>query len=224
MERDQSFDHLAERYDRLGELTADQVADWLPTVLPDRRRRAIDLGCGAGRHAVVLAEYFDQVDAIDLSGPMIRLARHKRPRSNITYLESGVLEISGQYDFVTTSATLHHVADLPAVLRHIRSLVAVGGCAALADTVSPRPANPRWWLYGGEVRKLARNLIHRNSHAWEIFGLATGDWLDHRVSDRYLSRAGFEQAYGAVFPEGRFVQVGGQRAVIWHRPDVTALI
>jgi hypothetical protein len=41
MERDQSFDHLAERYDRLGELTADHIADWLPTVLPDRRRRAI---------------------------------------------------------------------------------------------------------------------------------------------------------------------------------------
>jgi 2-polyprenyl-3-methyl-5-hydroxy-6-metoxy-1,4-benzoquinol methylase len=224
MERDQSFDHLAERYDRLGELTADHVADWLPTVLPDRRRRAIDLGCGAGRHAVVLAEYFDQVDAIDLSGPMIRLARHKRWRSNITYLESGILEISGQYDFVTTSATLHHVTDLPAVLRHIRSLVAVGGCVALADTVSPRPANPRWWLYGGEVRKLARNLIRRNPHSWEIFRLATGDWLDHRVSDRYLSRASFDQAYAAVFPEGRFVQVGGQRAVIWRRPDITALI
>ncbi|RZT27715.1 ubiquinone/menaquinone biosynthesis C-methylase UbiE [Kribbella sp. VKM Ac-2569] len=178
MERDQSFDHLAERYDRLGELTADHVADWLPTVLPDRRRRAIDLGCGAGRHALVLADYFDQVDAIDLSGPMIRLARHKRPRSNITYLESGILEMSGQYDFVTSSATLHHVADLSAVLRHIRSLVAVGGCAAIADTVSPRPANPHWWLYGGEVRKLVRNLIHRNPNAWEIFGLATGDWLD----------------------------------------------
>jgi 2-polyprenyl-3-methyl-5-hydroxy-6-metoxy-1,4-benzoquinol methylase len=218
MERDQSFDHLAERYDRLGELTPDAVADWLPTVLPDRRRRALDLGCGAGRHAVVLAEYFDQVDAIDLSGPMIRLARHKRPRSNVTYLESGILEVSGQYDFVTSSATLHHVTDLPATLRHIRSLVAVGGCAALADTVSPRPANPRWWLYGGEVRKLARNLIRRNPHAWEIFRLATGDWLDHRVSDRYLSRAGFEQAYGAAFPDGRFESVGSQHALIWHRP------
>ncbi|WP_371400416.1 class I SAM-dependent methyltransferase [Kribbella sp. NBC_00662] len=224
MERDQSFDHLAERYDRLGELTEDAVADWLPTVLPERRRRAIDLGCGAGRHAIVLAEYFDQVDAIDLSGPMIRLARRKRPRSNITYLESNILDTTGQYDFVTSSATLHHVTDLPAVLRHIRSLVAVGGRAALTDTVSPRPANPRWWLYGGELRKLARNLVRRNPDAWEIFRLGTGDWLDHRVSDRYLSRAGFEQTYGAVFPGGTFTRVGHQHAVVWPRPEVTALI
>ncbi|MEU4195311.1 class I SAM-dependent methyltransferase [Kribbella sp. NPDC026611] len=161
MKRDQSFDHLAERYDRLADLTEDPIADWLPTVLPERRRRAIDLGCGAGRHAVVLAEYFDQVDAIDLSGPMIRLARRKRARSNITYLESDILDVSGQYDFVTSAATLHHVADLSDVLRHIRSLVAVGGGVALADTVSPRPSNPRWWLYGGEVRKLFRNITRR---------------------------------------------------------------
>jgi ubiquinone/menaquinone biosynthesis C-methylase UbiE len=225
MGREQSFDHLAERYDRLGELTDDAVADWLPTVLPDRRRRAVDLGCGAGRHAVVLAEYFDQVDAIDLSGPMIRLARRKRPRSNISYLEAGILDVAGQYDFVTSSATLHHVTDLPAVLRHIRSLVAVGGRAALADTVSPRPANPKWRLYGNEIRKLARNLIQRSpGDAWEIFRLSTGDWLDHRVSDRYLSRTAFEQAYGAVFPGGRFTRVGNQHAVIWSRPEPTGLI
>lgn len=34
------------------------------------------------------------------------------------------------------------------------------------------------------------------------------------MSDRYLSRAGFEQAYGAVFPGGRFVRVGNQHAVL----------
>lgn len=205
-------------------MTDDAVADWLPTALPERRRRAIDLGCGAGRHAVILADYFDQVDAIDLSGPMIRLARRKRPRSNVSYLESDILDITGQYDFITSSATLHHVTDLPAVLRHIRSLVSVGGRAALADTVSPRPANPRWWLYGGEVRKLARNLARRRANAWEIFRLSTGEWLDHRVSDRYLSRAGFEQVYGPAFPGGRFVRVGSQHCVLWDRPSLTGLI
>jgi ubiquinone/menaquinone biosynthesis C-methylase UbiE len=225
MRREQSFDHLAEQYDRLGELTDDAVADWLPTVLPERRRRAIDLGCGAGRHAVILADYFDQVDAIDLSGPMIRLARRRRPRSNISYLEAGILDTGGQYDFVTSSATLHHVTDLPAVLRHVKTLVAVGGRAALVDNVSPRPANPRWRLYGNEVRKLAQNLVRRNSaEAWEIFRLSTGEWLDHRVSDRYLSRSGFDQVYGAAFPGGTLTPVGRAEAVIWDRADPTGLI
>ena len=81
----QSFDRLAEDYDRLGDLGNDPFGDWVPSVVPVSRGRALDLGCGAGRHAVLLADWFDQVDAVDLSGPMIRLARRKRPRSNVCY-------------------------------------------------------------------------------------------------------------------------------------------
>jgi ubiquinone/menaquinone biosynthesis C-methylase UbiE len=59
----QSFDRLAELYDRLGELSNDAVGDWLPSVLPPRRSRALDLGCGAGRHAVLLADWFEQISS-----------------------------------------------------------------------------------------------------------------------------------------------------------------
>lgn len=220
----QSFDRLAENYDRLGELTNDPVGGWLqsllPTGSPDQRTgRALDLGCGAGRHAVLLADHFEQVDAADLSGPMIRLARHKRARSNVCYLEAGVLDVEGSYDFIVSSATLHHVPDLPAALTHIKGLLAPGGQAVLVDVVSPWAANPRWWLYGGEVRKLARNLVRRDrAQAWEIFKLSTGDWLDHRVSDRYLSRRQFEESYSAVFPGATFTQVGHAQAMLWSAP------
>ncbi|WP_433005965.1 class I SAM-dependent methyltransferase [Kribbella sp. CA-294648] len=220
----QSFDRLAADYDRLGELTGNAVSDWLPSVLPAGQRsggNALDLGCGAGRHAVLLAEHFEHVDAVDLSAAMIRLARRKRPRPNICYLESGILDVTGSYDFIVSAATLHHVPDLPAALTHIKDLLAPGGQAVLVDTVSPRPANPRWWLYGGELRKLARNLVRRGrADAWEIFKLATGDWLDHRVSDRYLSRQQFEETYSAAFPGATFTRVGNAHAMLWTRPAV----
>jgi SAM-dependent methyltransferase len=93
-EEAQSFVRLAEDNDRLGDLGNDPFGDWLPSVLPVPRGRALDLGCGAGRHAVLLADWFDQVDAVHLSGPMIRLARRKRPRQNVCYLESGNLDAS----------------------------------------------------------------------------------------------------------------------------------
>jgi ubiquinone/menaquinone biosynthesis C-methylase UbiE len=221
-EEAQSFDRLAEEYDRLSELSNDPVGGWLPTMLPadspdQRAGRALDLGCGAGRHAVLLADHFEQVDAVDLSAAMLRLARQKRSRSNICYLESGVLDVEGSYDFIVSSATLHHVPDLPAVLAHIKSLLATGGQAVLVDVVSPRAATPRWWLFSGELRRLARNLVRRGrAEAWEIFKLSTGDWLDHRVSDRYLSRQQFEEIYAAVFPGATFTQVGHAHAMLWR--------
>ncbi|MGE5285747.1 MAG: class I SAM-dependent methyltransferase [Micromonosporaceae bacterium] len=67
-----SFDRVAEDHDRLGELAGDdQLERWLSGVLPVAGRRALDLGCGAGRHAVTLAERSGHVEAVGLSGPMI---------------------------------------------------------------------------------------------------------------------------------------------------------
>ncbi|MFF7637831.1 class I SAM-dependent methyltransferase [Kitasatospora sp. NPDC008050] len=167
----------------------------------------------------VLAKRYADVDAIDVSVPMIELARRKRPRDNVRYRAADLLEMTGPYDFVLSAATLHHVPDLGAALRHIRSLVAPGGRAVLIDTVSRRPATPRWWLYCGSVRKLAQNVVGRGpATAWEIFRLSTGDWLEHRAGDRYLSREGFERAYGAVFPEARFQPVGRAQGMVWDAP------
>ncbi|MCX4749949.1 class I SAM-dependent methyltransferase [Kitasatospora sp. NBC_01287] len=222
-ENAQSFDHVAEEYERLHQLLGDPVADWLPDwlpdVLPDSGGRALDLGCGGGRHAVLLAERFAEVDAIDLSVPMIDLARRERPRPNVRYRAAGLLETAGPYDFVLSAATLHHLPDLDAALRHIRSLLAPGGRAVLIDTVSKRPATPRWWLYCGAVRALARELPRRGpTQARELFRLRTGDWLDHRASDRYLSREQFEQRYAARFPGARFQRVGRAHGMVWDQP------
>ncbi|GAB2690885.1 class I SAM-dependent methyltransferase [Kitasatospora kifunensis] len=215
----QSFDHVAEEYERLHELVGDPVGEWLPKVLPATGGRALDIGCGGGRHAVVLAEHYREVDAIDVSGPMIELARRKRPRANVSYRAGDLLDTTGPYDFVLSAATLHHVPDLGAALRHVRSLVAPGGRAVLIDTVSPRAATPRWWLYCGSVRKLAQHVVARGPGvAWEIFRLSTGDWLEHRASDRYLSREGFDHAYGTVFPKARFQPVGRAQGMVWDAP------
>jgi SAM-dependent methyltransferase len=213
----QSFDRVAMEYERLHELQGDSMGAWLAEVLPAGGERALDLGCGTGKHTVALAERFAHVDAVDLSGPMIDLARARRARDNITYRQADLLDVegAGRYDLVLSVATLHHVPDLRAALRHIRTLVAPGGRAVLVDTVSPRPANPRWWLYGGAVRKLLPNLVRRGpAPAWEIFRLSTGAWLDHRVSDRYLNREQFERGYGEIFPTARFANVG-PHAMIW---------
>jgi 2-polyprenyl-3-methyl-5-hydroxy-6-metoxy-1,4-benzoquinol methylase len=119
----QSFDRTAADYDRLGDLSEnDSIRGWLVSVLPPAGGRALDLGCGAGRHAVLLAGRFTHVDAVDLSLPMIEIARAKRSRPNVAYQQADLLETtgSGEYDLVLSVMTLHHVPDLQAALAHIK--------------------------------------------------------------------------------------------------------
>jgi SAM-dependent methyltransferase len=95
----QSFDRTAADYDRRGDLSENaRFTNWLVSVLPPAGGRALDLGCGTGRHAVLLAERFAHVDATDLSLPMIEIARAKRSRPNITYQQADLLKTSGSGD------------------------------------------------------------------------------------------------------------------------------
>ncbi len=230
----QSFDRVAEGLDRLAELSRNElISSWLADVLPKAGRYAIDLGCGPGRHAVLLAGRFEQVDAVDLSVPMIELARARRPRPNITYLH-GDLQHAGQaghYDLVLCVRALHHVPDLPAALSHLKRLVAPGGRLVVVDSYPPGsapglarrmlhravPLRPR--LHALALQTLAANLIRRGPGiAWEIYRLSTRrEWLDHRVSDRYFSREELVRCCGELFPGYRLDVLGGPRGIglVW---------
>jgi SAM-dependent methyltransferase len=215
----QSFDRTAADYDRLGELSEnDSFRSWLVSVLPPAGGRALDLGCGTGRHAVLLAERFTHVDAIDLSLPMIEIARTKRSRPNITYRQADLLKTSGsgEYGLVLSVMTLHHVPDLQAALAHIKELLAPGGRIVLVDPYPAEsalerlvPLRPR--LHAGAVLRLGSNLVRRGpATAWEIYRLSTRrEWLDHRVSDRFFSPEELEQCCATLFPGYETERLGG---------------
>jgi SAM-dependent methyltransferase len=222
----QSFDRTAADYDRLGDLSEnDSITSWLVSVFPPGGERALDLGCGAGRHAVLLAERFTHVDAIDLSLPMIGIARAKRSRPNITYQQADLLEItgSGEYDLVLSVMTLHHVPDLTVALAHIKELLAPGGRIVVVDPypaesarhLSRRilqrlvPLRPR--LHAGAVLRFGRNLVRCGpATAWEIYRLSTRkEWLDHRVSDRFFSPEQLEECTATLLPGCQLKRLGG---------------
>jgi SAM-dependent methyltransferase len=217
-----SFDTLADRYDRLHDLQADPLGTWLPGVLPQRGRRALDAGCGSGHHTLLLADRFDEVIGIDQSAPMIRLATARRPRPNIAYHHQDLMSFGDPdgFDLVLSVNTLHHLPDLDGALDHLRRLTRPAGLVVLVDCVARRPALPRWWFVGGAVRHLLVDLARRPTHARELWGLRTDPaWLDHLTRDRYLSRAGFERRYAWAFPGARFRPVGGLHAMLWRAPN-----
>jgi SAM-dependent methyltransferase len=237
----QSFDQLAADYDRLGDLKAGGLpAAWLARQLPASGRRALDLGCGTGRHAALLAGCCEHVDAVDVSAPMLELARARRSRPNITYRHADLHDVSGagRYDVIVSLMTLHHVPDLPAALRHVRSLLAPGGRLLLADcyAVEPERLSARWILMEAPGRllplrvrlhvmallRLGRDLLARGpATAWETYRLTVRRaWLDHIVSDRFFSRAELERCCAELFPGARLDVLGGPRGIglTWDAP------
>jgi ubiquinone/menaquinone biosynthesis C-methylase UbiE len=220
----QSFDAIAEVYDRFAELTGEPLLRWLRSVLPHQGTQALDLGCGSGRHTVLLADRFEEVVAVDLSRPMLELARAKRRRPNIVYVESDLRAVmperDGPFDLVFSAYTLHHVADLEAVLQQIRSLVAPGGLVVLVDIVDRRGRTPRWRRYLEAARRLPADLMQRGPRkAAEVYGLRTHPaWLAHLNADSYLSPDAFERRYGAVFDGARFASLDlGRVKTMWWR-------
>jgi ubiquinone/menaquinone biosynthesis C-methylase UbiE len=112
---------------------------WLLRQLPERRERALEIGCGTGTVASRLAESFAHVDAIDFSPAMIAEAR--RRTSSIAFVCADLFDwLRGHpaaYDCIVTISTLHHV-DLAAALRAMASALKPGGRLLVLDVMSRR--------------------------------------------------------------------------------------
>jgi SAM-dependent methyltransferase len=114
-----------------------QLVEWAVEWAEPRRGRALDLGCGLGRHSRHLAALFERVDALDISAEMIERARALGHPENIHFaLLDGArypLE-SSSVDFAMSFLVFQHIPDPAEVGRHlqeIRRVLADGGRAVL---------------------------------------------------------------------------------------------
>ena len=222
----QSFDAFAATYDRLASLSGGSLRSYIESVLPETGCRAVDLGCGAGHHAAILANRFEEVLAVDISSPMLELARARRARPNISYELRDLREVSrekdGVFDFVFSASTLHHVPELEDALCQIRDLLAPGGRVVLLDNVSSTPAVPRWWFQREALRRFVEDVVGRRRpwrEAAELFRLLMHPaWLDHVTTDRFLSPSEFRHRYGRVFPGGEFTDLYRSCVLSWQAP------
>lgn len=122
-------------------------------------RRALDLACGAGRHALVLAARGFRVTAVDASRAGVELTRERaRERglevdARVADLERGGFEIEPDaYDLVCDFYYLQR--DLfPAMRAGARAGGIVAAAVHIVDEgPSARPGNPDFLLLPGELR------------------------------------------------------------------------
>jgi SAM-dependent methyltransferase len=222
-----SFDRFAADYDRFAGLEPEGILRWLLTQVPAHGGRALDAGCGAGRYTQVLAEHFAEVVGIDISEPLIDIARRRRSCANVRYLATDMMSFADAdgFDLVFSSTMLHHLPDLNAALLHLRGLVGAGGVAILIDNIASRPTPPRWVHVLGAVRQIPGDIARLDSRQakWLFRFRTSQSWLDHLASDRYLSRQAFEREYGSVFPGGRFQNLGYAHALVWRKKNPAAV-
>ena len=222
----QSFDGFAGDYDRFARLEPQGVLNWLLTQLPAHGGRALDAGCGSGRHTRALAEHFDDVVGVDISEPLIDIAR-QRPGPHLRYLASDLMAFTdgAGFDLVFSSATLHHVSDLDAALLRLRGLLRAGGTAILIDNVASQPTPPRWVHVAGAMRNIPGDVTRLGwrQARWLLQFRTSAPWLGHLASDRYLSRQAFERRYGSIFPEARFKNLGYAHGLVWAKKNPATL-
>jgi ubiquinone/menaquinone biosynthesis C-methylase UbiE len=130
------FDTIAERYDaafphKSGQIIATQ---WLIDRLP-AGARVLDLGSGSGLPtAGMLVEAGLEVTGIDVSEGMLALARRNVPGARFEAMDLLELDDSlGAFDAATAffSLLMLRRADIPKVLRRLRSVLRPGGLVAI---------------------------------------------------------------------------------------------
>jgi SAM-dependent methyltransferase len=110
--------------------------------IPPGAERVLDVGCGAGTLARVLASRVPHVDAVDRSAAMLDAARRDAP-ANLTLYQADALTAelpASAYDAVVSSAVLHHL-PLGDALPRMAALLRPGG--VLAAVALPRIDPPR---------------------------------------------------------------------------------
>ncbi len=174
------FDRIAPVYDPLNQvLSLGQHKIWKQMAVkwthPQPGHRAMDLCCGSGDVALMLADRVlsqpqrlpqGKVYGIDFSGELLNIARQQSDRrgfsQNIEWIQADVLSLpleDNTIDCATMSYGLRNVTNIPQSLSEIARVLKPGARVAILDM--HRPENPlvrgfQQWYLGNLVVPAAR--------------------------------------------------------------------
>lgn len=120
----------------------------LRRVAPHPGERVLEVGCGMGRHALLMAARGIRLEGLDLSPVLLdqfRLAnggRYDIPLHCADMLHPPQ-HLEGRFDIVVGFFTLHHLPDLGAGMRAVARILKPGGRASF---IEPNPVNPFYYL------------------------------------------------------------------------------
>lgn len=112
------------------------ILDEIPV---DESMEALEYGCGTGLITLMVAPHLRHVVAADNASGMLGALREKLRSSGVPNVDPRQLDLSseawdgGRLDLIFSSMTMHHIEDVPALLRTFHDMLRPGGYIALAD-------------------------------------------------------------------------------------------
>lgn len=119
-----------------GDVSLDQAAtveEWLGD---QRDMRILDAGCGTGWMCERLVR-FGSVVGTDLADEVVDRARERVPAASFVAGDIMDVDVGGDFDVIVSLEVLSHVADQPAFLRRLRSLLRAEGRLIIATQNRP---------------------------------------------------------------------------------------
>lgn len=113
---------------------------------PEKKRKAIDVGCGNGDITLLLSPYFDSIDGYELSPARVQQAQIQNPLPHGIYRAMDIEKETpegenGSLDAIFllgVISTVHNDASLARLFKRFYELLAPGALLITRDSLSPR--------------------------------------------------------------------------------------
>lgn len=141
---------------------------------------ALDLGCGAGHAAFLLAPLVQRVLAYDLSEAMVAITRSAAAQRGLANLEAqrGVVEklpfADASFDIVVSRYSTHHWHDVIGGLREARRVLKPAGLAVFMDVFAPGAHLLDTWLQSLELLRDSSHVRNYTLAEWNSMLGAAG--------------------------------------------------
>jgi SAM-dependent methyltransferase len=186
--------------------------DFLLAHVPARCAQALDIGCGTGAFARLLAQRADHVLGLDLSPQMVRLARERSQQYlNVDFQVADVTTWAfpqAHFDCIASITTFHHL-PLEEMLIKARDALKAGGTLLILDLYEQKDLTDFFVSALAAPVHLALRLtktgrLRQSREAREA-------WTEHGLHEAYLPLSRIRQVCARVLPGARV-----HRHLLWR--------
>jgi SAM-dependent methyltransferase len=149
------------------DLWNEHLARYLFAARLARRRRVLDIGCGAGYGSSELAHAAATVTGLDLSPEAVALARSSYSAPNLHFLAASATSLpfsNAAFDLITCFEVIEHIHDWQLLLAEARRLLAPGGQFIVST--------PNKSYYAESRAEIGPNPFHVHEFAYDEFKFA----------------------------------------------------